>query len=344
MTVQNAPKSPEELHEILKTVSPSAALCRYDLEACRQMFPLIERINKLKKEKNAVILAHSYVSPEIVYGVADYRGDSYMLSKNAMEAQAETIVFAAVKFMGETAKILSPQKRVLIPGTDTGCTLADAITGSQVKALKQQYPDHAFICYINTTAEVKAECDACVTSSNVYKIVENYPNDKIVFLPDRLMGENLKVEMALRGVQKEIVLVDGSCYVHEQYDPDMIEAMRLDNPGLQVVAHPECSPGIAMHSDYVGSTEQMMQFVSKSPSEQFLLLTECGLTSRLQVEFPDKKFVGSCNMCKYMKSNSLENILRVLENPQASDEIELSEEVVLASKRCIDRMFELAEA
>lgn len=333
----------EELHQLLSKVAPGTVLCRYDMETCAQMAPLINRINTLKKERNAIILAHSYVAPEIVYGVADFRGDSYMLSKNAVEADADTIVFAAVKFMGETAKILSPHKEVLIPGAESGCTLADAVTGAQVRELRKQYPDHAFICYINTTADVKAECDVCVTSSNVYKIVENYPSDKIVFLPDELMGQNLQMELQKRGVQKEIVLYKGSCYVHEQYDPEMIEALRLDNPGLEVVSHPECSPGIAMLSDYVGSTEQMMNYISDSKSDKFLLLTECGLTSRIQVEFPERSFVGSCNMCKYMKSNTLESILRVLETPTEQDRILLDEEIVARARQCIDRMFEYAE-
>jgi quinolinate synthase len=333
----------QELFDRLNQVGPGSALCVYDMETCEGMVPLINEINQLKEERRAIILAHSYVAPEIVYGVADFRGDSYGLSKNAMEADCDTIIFAAVQFMGETAKILNPSKEVLVPGSETGCSLADAVTGDDVRRLRQEYPDHAFICYINTTADVKAECDVCVTSSNVYKIVAEYPNDKILFLPDKLMGQNLQNEMQRLGIQKEIVLYEGACYVHEKYDPEVIEHLRLEHQGLEVVAHPECSPGIAMLSDYVGSTEQMMQHIAKSDAKKFLLLTECGLTSRLQVEFPDREFVGSCNMCRYMKSNTLECILESLKNPSEKQRVLIDPKVLDGARRCIDRMFELAE-
>jgi quinolinate synthase len=333
----------EELYNRLNHVGMGAVTCDYDMPTCEEMVVKINEINRLKVEQNAIILAHSYVSPEIVYGVADYKGDSYMLSKNAMEAEADTIIFSAVKFMGETAKILNPQKEVLITGTDTGCSLADAVTGQQVRDLRAEYPNHTFMCYINTTADVKAECDVCVTSSNVYNIVEKYPSDKILFLPDKLMGQNVQDEMKRRGVEKEIVLYEGTCYVHEEYDAEMIELMRNDNPGIDVVSHPECSPGIAMHSDYVGSTDQMMKHIAASDKDQFLLLTECGLSARLQVEFPQKQFVGTCNMCKYMKSNTLDNILRVLKEPKESDRVIIDAETIAKSKKCIDEMFVYAE-
>ncbi len=333
----------EALHKKLSPIGVGASTCNYDMATCEKMVPLINKINKLKKEQNAIILAHTYVPSEIVYGVADHVGDSYGLSKKAIEEDADTIIFAAVRFMGETAKILSPEKEVLIPGLDSGCTLADAITGDQVIELRKQYPDHAFICYINTTAAVKAQCDVCVTSSNVYDIVQNYPNDKIVFVPDELMGLNLQDEMARRGVEKEIVLFKGVCYVHEKYDPEMVEFLRGENNGLEVVAHPECSPGVAAQADYVGSTEQMLHHIKDSDAPAFLLLTECGLSARLQIEFPDKTFIGSCNMCKYMKSNTLEDILRVLENPREEDRVLLGDQEIKDAKGCIDRMFEMVE-
>jgi len=310
------------------------------MENCEKLVCLINEINELKKEKNAAILAHSYVAPEITFGVADYSGDSYQLSKNAMETDAQTIIFAAVEFMGETAKILNPGKRVLIPGTNTGCSLADSITGEQVKKLREQYKDYAFICYINTTAEVKAACDVCVTSSNVVKIASNVPNDKIVFLPDKLMGENLKNELKKIGLKKELVLHTGTCYVHEQYDPDLVEYFRIQNNGLRVVCHPECHPGVAMLSDFVGSTGQMLDYIRKLPEEApVLLLTECGLNARLQSELPNRRFIGSCNLCKYMKSNSLENILQTLKEPDKAKEIKLNTPVLEAAKRCIENMF-----
>lgn len=333
----------EELYRKLRDVKVNGAFCAYSLEKCASLVPTINLINELKKTRDAVILAHSYVAPEIVYGVADFTGDSYGLSKDAMGTQARTIVFAAVRFMGETAKILNPDKEVLIPGLETGCTLADAVTGDDVRRLRRQYPDHAFVCYINTTADVKAECDVCVTSSNVYDIVERYPSDRILFLPDKLMGRNLQDEMARRGVKKDIVLYDGVCYVHEQYDPEMVRYMRLKFPDLEVVSHPECSAPVAGSSDYVGSTSQILTHIGKSKRENFLVLTECGLINRLEAEHPTKKFVGACTLCKYMKSNSLEGILRVLVKPRPEDRVEIAEDVRQRALQCINAMFQYAE-
>jgi quinolinate synthase len=333
----------EELYEKLKHCKIGGTTCRFSLERCQKLVPLINDINRLKKEKNAVILAHSYVSPEIIYGVADYTGDSYGLSKDAMNTDAETIVFVAVKFMGDTAKILNPEKEVLIPSELNGCSLADSITGEQVRTLRSEYPDHTFVCYINTTADVKAECDVCVTSSNVYDIVERIPNDKIYFLPDRLMGENIIEEMARRGVKKDIALWDGTCYVHEDYDPEIITYLRMEHPKLRVLSHPECSPNVLKDSDFIGSTTQMLNYVKTHEADAYLMLTECGLISRLEVEAPDKTFVGTCTMCKYMKSNTLEDIKRVLEKPEEKDRIVFDEAVRLRALQCINKMFEYTE-
>jgi quinolinate synthase len=333
----------EELYEKLRDVKVNGSFCAYSLEKCASLVPMINAINEIKKTRNAVILAHSYVAPEIVYGVADFTGDSYGLSKDAMGTTAKTIVFSAVRFMGETAKILNPDKEVLIPGKAPGCTLADSVTGDDVRRLKQRFPDHAFVCYINTTADVKAECDVCVTSSNVYDIVERFPNDKIVFLPDKLMGKNLRDEMERRGVKKDIQLYDGVCYVHEQYDPEMVTYMRMKFPGLEVVSHPECSAPVAGASDFVGSTSQILTHVGKSKHDTFLVLTECGLINRLEAEHPKKRFVGSCTMCKYMKSNTLEDILRVLVKPRPEDRVELDEEVRVKALRSIEAMFRYTE-
>jgi quinolinate synthase len=245
--------------------------------------------------------------------------------------------------MGETAKILSPEKDVLIPGKLTGCSLADSITGKDVMALREKYPDHAFICYINTTADVKAACDVCVTSGNVMKIVEAFPNDKICFVPDKLMGQNIITEMENRGVKKDIVLYTGSCYVHETYDAELIQFFRSQNPGLKVVSHPECNPSAAFYSDFVGSTGQMVKYIDGlPPKSKVLLLTECGLNARMHYEHPDMEFIGSCSMCKYMKSNSLENILETLRHPEQANRVELDEDIRVKAKKCIDAMFHYA--
>ncbi len=333
----------EQLHDTLQNIKIGGNVCQYTLNKCKELAPLINEINELKKEKNAIILAHSYVSPEIIHGISDFSGDSYELSKKAQSTSATTIVFAAVKFMAETAKILNPQKTVLIPAKENGCTLADAITGAQVLEFKHKYPDHSFVCYINTTADVKAECDVCVTSSNVYDIVEAIPNDKIFFLPDKLMGLNLIEEMDKRGVKKDIRLHDGTCYAHEKYDEDMIKYIRMEYPDVKVLSHPECNAGVLKYSDFVGSTSQMIRYVKENNVPAYFMLTECGLTSRLQLEFPQKHFVGSCTLCRYMKANTLKNIKRVLVDPKPENTIVLPEEIRQKAMHSIEQMFKYAE-
>ncbi len=332
----------EGLFAKLKNIKLGGTVCQYSLRKCEELVPLINEINDLKEEKNAVILAHSYITPEIIYGVSDFVGDSYKLSCDAMNTKASTIVFTAVRFMGETAKILNPDKEVLIPAKLDGCTLADAIDANQVRALRKQYPDYTFICYVNTTAEVKAECDVCVTSANVYKIAEAIPNDKIYFLPDKLMGENLKNSLARKGVKKDIQYFNGTCYVHEDYGIEQILKVRLEYPNAKIVSHPECNSTIVDNSDFVGSTEQMLGYMRQTDSKEFLMLTECGLSARLQSEFSDKKLVGSCTMCRYMKSNTLEDILRVLKNPLPKDRVEFSEDIRLRALKSLEAMFKYA--
>jgi len=314
------------------------------MEKVEQMLPLINEINERKKDQDTVILAHSYCAPEIILGVADYTGDSFKLSEDATKVTQKTILFSAVRFMGETAKILNPNKDVIIPGPLTGCSLADSITGKDVAELREKYPGHTFVCYINTTADVKAACDVCVTSGNVMHIVETLPTDKICFVPDALMGKNIIDEMKHRNVKKDIVLYHGCCYVHQTYDPDLIQFFRSQNPGLKVICHPECDPAVAMLSDYVGSTGQMVTYIKEQPADStILLLTECGLNARMHYDHPDMNFIGSCSMCKYMKSNSLENILESLRHPEKAEHIELDEDVRVKAKKCIDAMFYYAK-
>jgi len=315
---------------------------KWNIENCREIAPLTLEINRLKKEKNAVILTHSYVEPEIIYGVGDFAGDSYYLSDKAREAKADMIVFAGVVFMAETAKILSPNAEVVVPDRGSGCTLADSITGEDVRRLKGLYPDAAVVCYINSTAEVKAESDVCVTSSNVFDIVAALPQQRILFVPDRLMADNLRHELESRGVDKEIVSSDGTCVVHEEFTPEQIAEAREIFPGLKVVAHPECTPEVAEIADFVGSTSAMMNYVRSSQAPYYLMLTECGLVGRLAVEEPEKNFIGGCRLCPYMKMNSLEKIRDALAHPRPDQIITLDEDLRLRAARCIDRMFELA--
>ncbi len=327
------------LYQRLKNIKIGGTVCQYSLKKCEELIVLINEINRLKQEKNAVILAHSYVSPEIIYGVSDFTGDSLFLSRKAMETEAEIIVFAAVRFMGETAKILNPDKEVLLPAISGGCSLADSITVDRVRALRQEFPGYTFVCYVNTSAAVKAECDVCVTSANVYEVVANIPNNRIYFLPDRYMGENLREEMNKRGIRKDIQFFNGCCHVHENFNAEMVFKVRTEYPEAKVLSHPECSSSVCRSSDFVGSTSQMLTYMRESMAEEFLMLTECGLAARIESEYPGKRIVGSCALCEYMKSNTLTDILRVLRNPEQQDRITVEESVRFKALKTVEAMF-----
>jgi quinolinate synthase len=315
---------------------------KWNLDSCRAIAPLTLEINRLKKEKDAVILAHSYADPEIVYGVGDFRGDSYYLSMAAKKSHAKVIVFAGVVFMAETAKILCPDARVVVPDRGSGCSLADSLDGAGLRKLKALYPDATVVCYINSTAEVKAESDVCVTSANAFHIVANLPARRILFVPDRLMAENLRAEFRLRGVDKEIISSDGTCFVHDEFTMAQVHAARAQFPGLKIVAHPECIAEVAAAADFVGSTGAMMKYVKHTAAPYFLMLTECGLVSRLEVEAPEKNFIGGCRLCPYMKLNSLEKVRDALAAPRVDQIVTLDESLRVRAARCIERMFELS--
>ena len=314
---------------------------KWNYETCLAIAPLTLEINRLKKEKDAIILTHSYVEPEIVYGVGDFKGDSYFLSLKAKEAKAKVILFAGVVFMAETAKILSPEATVIVPDRGSGCSLADSIDGDGVRKLKALYPDATVVCYINSTAEVKAESDVCVTSGNVYDIVAHLPAARILFVPDRLMADNVRGELKRRGIAKEIISSDGTCMVHDEFTAGQVHAARAQFPGLKVVAHPECTAEVAALADFVGSTGAMMKYVKTTPAPYFLMLTECGLVGRLEVESPEKNFIGGCRLCPYMKLNSLEKIRDALLAPRPDQIVILEEGLRLRAAKCIARMFEL---
>lgn len=335
----------ESLYQKLKDIQLDNPLCRYTLERCERLAPTIQRIQDLKQEKDVLVLAHSYVHPDILYGVADHVGDSYGLAKRAMEASQGTIVFPAVRFMAETAKILNPGKTVIDPNPNGGCSLADSITAEQVRQLRKEFPDHTFVCYINTTAAVKAACDVCVTSSNCYKIVQKLPTNKIYFLPDRLMGQNLQNYVQRTGMQKEIRVYEGTCYVHEEFEAEHVDAVREQYPKTRVLVHPECKPEVVNKADVVGSTSGMMNYVKDHADDggTFMLLTECGLVSRLQVEVPHAQLVGTCFMCKYMKSNSLDLLERAIRDPHPSELIQIDDEIREGAVACLEAMFYYAE-
>ena len=316
----------------------------WNLDTCREIAPLTLEISRLKREKGAVILAHSYVEPEIIYGVADFKGDSYYLSLQARDSRAKVIVFAGVVFMAETAKILSPDATVVVPDRASGCSLADSITGEDVRRLRALYPGAPVVCYINSTAEVKAESDICVTSGNVCDIVASLPERRVLFVPDRLMAENLRADLRRRGVEKEVVSSDGTCLVHDEFTLEQVAAARARFPGLRIVAHPECAPEVAAAADFVGSTGAMMRYVKATQAPYFLMLTECGLVGRLEVEAPEKAFIGGCRLCPYMKLNTLEKVRDALAAPRDDQVVTLDETLRRRAARCIERMFELGPA
>ncbi len=329
--------SSEEIEKEAKRLHEKLSKAGWTFADCKRIAPLTLRINKLKKEKNAIILAHSYQTADIINGVADFTGDSYGLSKKAQEVDADIIIFAGVRFMAETAKMLNPDKTVILPSPEAGCSLADSITAEDVRRLKEQHPGLPVVTYINTNADVKAESDVVVTSSNAVKILKKVDSDKIIFIPDKLMLENLKAE-----TKKNLIGWHGTCEVHEQFTAEEIEEARKRFKDIVVLAHPECKPEVVEKADFVGSTSQMYEYVKNSPAKVFMVITECGLVERMKIEInAGKKFVGTCIMCPYMKKITLENILQALENPKPEQIIEVDENIRVKALESIQKMFEL---
>lgn len=302
------------------------------------MKKLVESINKLKKEKKAVILAHCYQPVEIDL-VADYVGDSLYLSQVASKTDAEIIVFAGVYFMAQTAKILSPDKKVLLPQIEAGCRMADMIDYNQLIEFKSKNPNIPVVCYVNSTAEVKSECDMCCTSSNAVKVVKSMGVDKILFLPDTYLGK--WVEKQLGNV--EVITYPGFCPTHLQIRPDDIKKAREEHPNALVLAHPECHMSVVELADYVGSTTGIMNFAKNSDNKSFIIATEQGVVDRLKRDYPNKEFIPVKNniVCPNMKMTSLEDILHVLE--EENNEIFVKEDVAQKAVKCIDRMLEVSK-
>ena len=299
------------------------------------MSDIIEKIKQLKKEKNAVILAHSYQNVEIDE-VADFVGDSLYLSQKANQTNADIIVFAGVYFMAQTAKILSPDKKVLLPRKESGCKMADMINLEQVREFKSKYPNMPVVCYINSTAEVKSECDMCCTSSNALKVVESLNAKEILFLPDNYLGK--WVEKKLGNVK--INTYAGFCPTHLQIKPEDVTSAREKYPNALVLAHPECHSDVVELADYVGSTTGIMNFVKKSNDKSFIIATEKGVVDRLKRDYPDKEFILIKNnlVCPDMKLNTLQDIYDALANEEY--EITVDEAVAKKAVACIDKMLE----
>ena len=297
-----------------------------------------EKINKLKREKNAVILAHSYQNIEIDE-VADYVGDSLYLSRMAAKTDADIIVFAGVYFMAQTAKILCPQKKVLLPDLNAGCAMADMINLNQLREFKSKNPDIKTVCYINSTAEVKSECDICCTSSNAPEIVKNLQADKVLFLPDKNLGR--WVEKQLKNVQ--VITYDGYCPIHHNITVEDVLKIKKENPSVKLLAHPECKEEVSSLADFVGSTTAIMDFVKESCDNKYIIATEKGVVDRLKRDYPGKEFelIKENLICSSMKVNTLEDIYNSLNNE--THEIKVEEETSRKALKCIERMLEVSK-
>jgi quinolinate synthase len=302
------------------------------------------KINHLKRSTKSVIPAHVYQRAEVLVGVADFVGDSYKLAKLCAESDAQRVIFCGVRFMAETAKVLNPEKEILLPAPEAGCSLSESITAAQVRALKKKHPGAPVVTYINTSADVKAESDVIVTSANAPKILRKLyaEHPKIVFIPDAMMGKNLARELGKK-LGTELVVWDGSCIVHDNFDSASVEFYRKMYPGVRILAHFECSPGLVSVVDYIGGTGDMMKYVADNKAPSYMLITECGLGDLARTRFPDKTFVPMCRLCPHMKATDLSRVLRALERPAASQRIEVPAAIRARAKRPIERMFELAE-
>jgi len=303
---------------------------------------LFDAINRLKREFNAVILAHYYQDPDI-QDIADYIGDSLGLSQQAAQTDADVIVFAGVHFMAETAKILNPNKLVLLPDLAAGCSLADSCPADAFARFKANYPDHLVISYINCTAEIKAMSDIICTSANAVKIVRQIPEEQpLIFAPDRNLGQYVMEQTG-----REMVLWQGSCMVHETFSEKKMVQLKIQHPGAEAIAHPECEPAVLQHANYIGSTTALLQYVQHSPAQAFIVATEPGIIHQMQKVLPHKQFIPAppmnncaCNECPHMRLNTLEKLYQCMQN--RSPEITLPEATRLAALKPIQRMLEMS--
>ena len=293
--------------------------------------PLIHKINKLKKEKNAVVLAHNYQTPEIFYGIADIAADSLALAVEAEKTNADIIVMCGVHFMAETAKLMNPNKKVLLPDMGAGCSLASSITGKDVRMLKEKYPGVPVVTYVNTSAEVKAESDVCCTSANAVKVVESLGVDKVIFLPDHYLANYVQ-----KNTKVKIISWQGTCIVHEKFTGKEVEDIRKENPDIKVIAHPECPPDVISASDFAGSTSNMVKYVKEKQPKKVLLVTECSMSDNVQIENPNVQFIKPCNLCPHMKKITLNKIFDCLKNE--TNEIKIGNNIAAMARKSVQRM------
>ena len=328
-TVTARPTPPLPLPELYRRVERHVPPVEWPLLA-----EDIAAILKLKREKNAVILAHNYQTPDIFHTVGDIMGDSLALAREAERTDADVIVLAGVHFMAETAKLLNPGKTVLIPDLGAGCSLADSITAPDVRLMRQRYPGVPVVTYVNTSAAVKAESDVCCTSSNARKIIEGLGVPRVIMLPDEYLARNTAAQTKV-----EIIAWKGHCEVHERFTPEDIRSLRRDHPGITVLAHPECPPEVVAECDFAGSTAAMADYVGQKRPARVVLLTECSMSDNVALQYPDLDFVRPCNLCPHMKRITLPRIRRALET--MTHEVTIDPAVAAPARRAVERMLEI---
>ena len=298
--------------------------------------PYIAEINRLKREKNAVILAHNYMTPDIFHGVADIVGDSLALAREAAKTKADIIIQCGVHFMAETSKVLCMDKKVLIPDLKAGCSLAESITAADVRGLREKYPGVPIITYVNTSAEVKAESDVCCTSGNAVKIVNAMDTDEVLMIPDQYLAQYVQTKTT-----KKVHYWAGSCMVHEKFTAQDVETFRVKYPGVKVLAHPECPPDVLTASDYTGSTQQMIEYLDTQNPARVALITECSMSDNIAAMKPDMELVRSCQLCPHMKRITLPKILECLQTE--TPEVFVDPEIAARARIAVDRMLELSK-
>ena len=315
----------------LQTTRASDVLPEAEVTALQ---PLVDDINRLKLERNAIVAAHNYMTPDIYHLVADITGDSLALAQSALDTAAEVIVLAGVHFMAETAKIINPGKTVLIPDLRAGCSLADGITGADVRRLKEQYPGVPVVTYVNTSAEVKAESDVTCTSSNAVAVVESLGAERVIFTPDQYLGRWVATQTDV-----DIILWEGSCMVHERFTGAEIADYRRDMGPIRVIAHPECPPDVLAEADYVGSTHGMINWVTTNQPNRVMMITECSMADNVASSTPDTEYVRPCNLCPHMKRITLENIRTSLAT--MTHRVEVAPEIAEPARKAVFRMLDV---
>ena len=316
-------------NEIYKKIAKTIPEIEWSVHA-----PYIYEINKLKREKNAVILAHNYQTPEIYHGISDFSADSLALAIEASNTKADLIIMCGVHFMAETAKLMNPNKKVLLPDMRAGCSLSSSITGNDVRRLKRKYPGIPVVSYVNTSADVKAETDVCCTSANAVKIVNSLKVKKVIFLPDDYLAKYVASQTDV-----EIISWKGTCEVHEKFTDTEINEIRKNNPEIKIIAHPECPPDVINASDFAGSTSGMIKYVRDNKPKKVMMVTECSMSDNIQIDNPEVEFIRPCNLCPHMKRITLPKILDCLKNE--TNEIIMSNDVIEKARKSVERMAEI---